>query len=376
MKATFVSNFLNHHQIPFCEEMRTLVDEFYFIATECGSNQGYQTSTSAEYLIDYTTDTEIAKNVIISADVVIFGACPDDLIAMRMEKNKLSFLYSERFFKKGTWHRFIPHTKKKVINRIVKYSDKNMYVLCASAYLPYDLNLLGFPVSKCYKWGYFPNVQTTKCSMEKNESTILWTGRMLKWKHPEIAIYIAERLKKNGYIFSLDMIGDGEEFDNIRQMVEQKNLADCVKMHGSMTHDQLMEKMSASAIFLGTSDFKEGWGAVLNEAMGNGCAVVVSHAAGSTPFLVNNGENGLIFKSKCIKQAYDAVKYLLDNSEERQKMGENALQTITQLWNYRTAAKRFVKFATELLEKGQCDPYEEGPLCVGQIMKENWLRGH
>ena len=35
MKIAFFSNFLNHHQLPFCQEMiKILNDDFIFIATE------------------------------------------------------------------------------------------------------------------------------------------------------------------------------------------------------------------------------------------------------------------------------------------------------------------------------------------------------
>ena len=49
--------------------------------------------------------------------------------------------------------------------------------------------------------------------------------------------------------------------------------------------------MEKSEIFLFTSDKGEGWGAVLNESMNSACAVVASHAIGSVPFLLKDGEN-------------------------------------------------------------------------------------
>ena len=87
MKIVFVSNFLNHHQIPFCEEIKTLCDEFYFIAMENGGVGGYQVSQEREYVIDYKVETKRAENEILSADAVIFGASPDSLVNLRMKEN-------------------------------------------------------------------------------------------------------------------------------------------------------------------------------------------------------------------------------------------------------------------------------------------------
>ena len=120
MKIVFVSNFLNHHQIPFCEEIKTLCDEFCFIAMENGGVGGYQVSQEREYVIDYKAETKRAENEILSADAVIFGASPDSLVNLRMKENKLSFIYSERIFKKGTWRRVIPKTRKHIKNRYIK----------------------------------------------------------------------------------------------------------------------------------------------------------------------------------------------------------------------------------------------------------------
>lgn len=38
----------------------------------------------------------------IKCSVVIYGSCPNELIQIQMNENKLSFLYTERFLKKGS----------------------------------------------------------------------------------------------------------------------------------------------------------------------------------------------------------------------------------------------------------------------------------
>lgn len=360
MKVIFVSNFLNHHQIPLCDELQKRCDEFWFIATEKGQSQGYQKSTEAEYVIDYETDKDLAERQILEADAVIFGACPDSLVDLRMKEDKLSFVYSERFLKKGEWRRFIPRTRKKIINRVVKHKDKNLYVLCASGFLTKDLGYFGFPKEKCYKWGYFPKVPCEK-ARGKKENSILWAGRMLSWKHPEIPILVAEKLRKKGYNFTLNIVGEGPEKEELSQMITAKELQHCVKLLGSKNHNELMEIMAEHEIFMFTSDRYEGWGAVLNEAMGNGCATVSSDAIGSVPFLIKNGKNGLTFKSKNFRDAYKKVAMLLENKEMIKKTGQNAQEDIEKLWNYKIAAQRLICLIEELNKTKNAEIYTEGP---------------
>ncbi len=375
MNIIFVSNFLNHHQIPFCKKMIELCDNFNFIATQAGGSQGYQTTTDAPYVINYNSENKNkVEDMIINADAVIFGACPNELIELRMRDNKLSFLYSERFLKKGLWRRFIPTTRKKIEDRIVKYKNKNMYVLCASAYLSYELSLLNFPVEKCFKWGYFPNTKSSE-NVSKKKNTILWAGRMLDWKHPEIAINIAERLCKDGYDFEMNIVGEGPQYSVVSDLINQKNLNEKVKLIGSKSHDELMDMMAESEIFLFTSDFKEGWGATLNEAMSNACAVVASCAAGSVPYLIKDGKNGLIFKVNDSNDAYEKVKFLLNNEEGRKEISSNAVYTIASLWNYEVAAERFVQTVKLLDENKNTDLFSDGPMSKAEVIKNSWYKG-
>ena len=316
MKIVFVSNFLNHHQLKFCENIISRGNDFSFIATENITNVRYQTTTETEYVVHWFKEDEklFAEKLIVDADVAIFGACPNSLIKLRMDQNKLSFFYAERFFKKGTWRRFIPQTRKGVKDRIIQYKDKNIYILCASAYLPLDMKLLGFPENKFYKWGYFPEVKKyddiDNLISHKRTNSILWVGRLIDWKHPDIAISLAKMLKNNGYDFTLNIVGNGDMEESLIKDIKENDLDENVKLLGRMSPEKVRQQMEKAEVFLFTSDFKEGWGAVLNEAMNSGCAVCANHAAGSTPFLIEDGKTGCIYKNGDINDIYNQDKTL------------------------------------------------------------------
>lgn len=378
MNLIFVTNILNHHQYALCEAFKKHFEDFKLITTEKTQGIGYQTAKDADFVLHYENgvNKESIEKLICDADAVIFGACPNSLIEMRMRENKISFLYSERFFKKGTWRRFIPSTRKVLEDRIAKYRNKNMYVLCASAYLPYDLNLLGFPVEKCFKWGYFPDTKEYDIEAllnQKNSTThkILWVGRMLGWKHPDDAVGLAERLKKAGIDFELNLVGDGILRKKLEDTVSDKGLSNCVHILGSKTPEEVRQYMEQASIFLFTSDRNEGWGAVLNEAMNSGCAVVTSHAIGSVPFLINDGENGLIYQSGDINDLCAKVIYLIDNAEKRAKLGNKAYSTIADSWNAEIAAERFKQLVEAISGKEKTDLFQEGPCSKAEVLKDN-----
>lgn len=371
MQLVFVSNFLNHHQIPLCESFSSRCDSFYFIATESVSNIGYQKASAAAYVLNYFEEENHAQceQLICEADAVIFGACPNHLIALRMQKHKLSFLFSERFFKKGTWRRFIPSTRKKVTERIVQYKNEPMYVLCASAYLSHDLALLGYPTEKCYRWGYFPAVKRYEdvdaffaCKRENEVPHILWAGRLLDWKHPEKPISVAKQLKKDGYRFAMNLIGDGELETDLQRQIADNALQDCVKLLGSMTPDKVRVQMEKANIFLFTSDRHEGWGAVLNESMNSGCAVVANRAIGSVLYLLKHGENGYIYDNE--NELYDSVKMLLEHRETQEQFGREAYHSMLEMWNAEMAAERLLQMVGDIQAHGASTRFHDGPCSV------------
>jgi len=179
-------------------------------------------------------------------------------------------------------------------------------------------------------------------------------------KHPEKAVLVMKRLKENGFDCTLDFIGDGPIHEEIRTMVNSLRLDDRIKFLGSISPSKVREYMEKANIYLFTSDRQEGWGAVLNESMNSGCAVVASQAIGSVPFLIKHGENGFIYKDNDINDLYSKVGILVKDADLRTKLGANAVRTMEELWNPKVAAERLVEFCNGLLNE-EIIRFKDGP---------------
>jgi glycosyltransferase involved in cell wall biosynthesis len=129
--------------------------------------------------------------------------------------------------------------------------------------------------------------------------------------------------------------------------------------------------MEKANIYLFTSDRQEGWGAVLNESMNSGCAVVVSQAIGSVPFLIKHGENGFIYKDNDINDLYSKVEILVKDADLRTKLGTNAVRTIEKLWNPKVAAERLVTFCNGLLNE-EIIRFKDGPCSKAEIISQKY----
>ena len=383
MKVVFVSNYFNHHQQAFCDEMvKHLDDNFIFIATSVMREDRKQLGYGVSSKPDYVLEAHLSENdyincceIINTADVVIAGSVSERMLKKRIQSNLLTFRYQERLFKSNI--SFARHLINSLHWLVNNPKNKNIHLLCASAYTSYDYSKIGLFKTSAYKWGYFPQTNTYDISeliRQKNKTKILWCGRLIPYKHPEYAIEIASRLKNKGYDFSLDFIGIGELESNLKIKVKEYNLENFVTFLGSKKPEKVREHMEKSSIFIFTSDFEEGWGAVLNEAMNSGCAVVASHAIGSVPFLLDNKINGLIFENGNVDNLFVKVKYLLDNPDETIKLGINAYNTISKEWNAQTAAERLLEMIREINLTGQCKLFSNGPCSKAEILRNNWFK--
>lgn len=381
MKVAFFSNFLNHHQLPFCEEMWKLTKgNFTFVATEPIPQErlqmGYADMNNAFSFVLRTYESAEAEvtaaNLAQDCDVIVTGSAPEKYTIDRIKNNKLTFRYAERIYKCGLWRALYPKEFNYIHEHHTKYKDNPLYMLCSSAYTAWDYAIQGAYRDKTFQWGYFPETilhndieqmisqkwgqQATPHSVPR----ILWAGRLLSWKHPEVAVIVAQELKKRGFDFTLDIIGIGELESKLRQQIQKKQLQDCVHMLGAMKPADVRKHMEQADIFLFTSDFHEGWGAVMNESMSSGCAVVASHAVGSVPFLIRDGENGFIYKNGDQHALNTAVQALLEKPELRRRLGIQAYRTIAETWNAKTAAGRFMTLCESIQENKEI-PFTTGP---------------
>lgn len=387
MKITFYSNFMNHHQLPFALALDGMADvEYHFVACEPIEDEklklGYEDMNKKyDFIIcpyESAEQAAFAEKLAQESDVIIIGSAPHKYKALRMERNLLTFGYTERFFKQGLWRSIVPITRYHLHKSFGQYKDKNFYMLCSSAYTSYDLSIIGFPSEKCFKWGYFPPVKEhdiNRLISGKKNNTLLWVGRFLDWKHPEKAVRVAKKLKEEGIDFCLNMIGTGAYEERIKTLIAKYRLENYISLLGSMSPEKVRMHMEESSIFMFTSDFHEGWGAVLNEAMNSGCACVASHAIGSVPFLIDDKKNGFIYKNDDFDDFYNKIEFLLKNDDVRKKTSRNAYMTIKNEWNETIAAKRFFEIAKTLLEKESIDFFKKDICSKAEIFKNNWYRG-
>ena len=389
MKIVFYSVVLNHHQACVADEFyRLLGADYAFVETiNLGDTKGATEDYSKRpYLIrawesetKYQEAMELART---AACCVFSGVDALPFQRERLRLNRLSFDMSERWLKRGLMNVASPAIFKMLWTYYREgWKHTPLYKLCCSAFAKDDQYRLGTYRSKCYKWGYFIHVDYPKVEASPDVSTssstpLLWCARYLKLKHPELPVLLAHRLKEKDYRFTLNMYGSGEYEEATRRLVQELQVDDVVQLKGNVPNAELMAAMQQHAIFLFTSDRNEGWGAVANESMSCGCALVGSEAIGSVPYLVQDGLNGCIFRAPRTDSTFDhpdaealdsltgKVEDLLQHPDKLLRIRQTGQQAVQQLWSPRHAAESLLQLIADL-SNGKETSIAEGPCSKG-----------
>lgn len=380
MTITMVSNYINHHQIPLSDALYCeLGEQYHFIQTEPMEEERVKMGwgagiASCPYLVQYYEQPEYAKKLIMESDIVIFGGVEEEsYIVDRLRAGKIVIRSSERLYKSGQWKAISPRGLIKKYHDHTQYRKDNVYLLCDGGYVASDFHIVRAYPNKMFTWGYFPKVEKYQLEQlfvdkEHEITELLWTGRFVDFKRPWEIPQLAARLKKDGIEAHITFIGGGEYAEKVLPEIAKQHLEDMITHMDFQPPQVIREYMKQSNIYLFNSDYGEGWGAVANEAMNSGCALVANHAAGATPSLCVDGENALVYRNGDFEEFYQCVVRLIKDKELREKLGRNAYQTMTGMWNAEHAARCLLKQCERMVQGKEIVFEKEGPMSKAPII--------
>ena len=387
LTVTFVSNYINHHQIPFCEALRKqLGSGFVFVQMEDMEEErrrmGWEDrSLELDWVIRWKENRREAEREIESCDLLLAGWVPEiqELLAKRLRVHRPVFQISERIYKDGQWKAISPRGLISKYQAFTRYRREPYFLLCAGAYVASDYHLVGAFPDKMYRWGYFPPLEVYEEGKPpirhrggKDAAQLVWAGRFVGFKHVEQVLFLADRLQRDRRNFVLHILGDagiGNEkaAEEAHRYVTEHGLEDAVVFHGFCTPEAVRDVMESSDIFVFTSDHGEGWGAVLNEAMNSGCAPVANAQAGAVPYLVQNGVNGYIYADGDFEDLVAKTERLIDDTQLCERFAATSWRAVAACWNAEVAAKRFLAFGEKALD--YCE--ERRRRLAGGVRREN-----
>jgi len=149
--------------------------------------------------------------------------------------------------------------------------------------------------------------------------TLLFVGRLKKYKRVDLAIDALEMLVKQNVDAELHVLGEGDERSALEAHVRRRGLEDRVKFLGYVTESEKREALRSAWVHVLTSE-KEGWGIANLEAAACGTPSVASDSPGLRESVVD-GKTGLLVPHGSAQALAAAVQTLIGAPDRGAGMG-------------------------------------------------------
>jgi glycosyltransferase involved in cell wall biosynthesis len=161
---------------------------------------------------------------------------------------------------------------------------------------------------------------------------LLSVGRLVPFKGFAMLMAACAELKKRGFDFQCQIIGDGPLRQDLEEAISRCDLGEKIRIAGEQSEQQVLEALRTCDVFVLASETDERGASdvfptVIAEAMASAKPVVSTTVAG-IPELVAHQETGLLVPPKDPMAFADAIERLARDEKLRRKLGRAGRQRI------------------------------------------------
>ena len=272
----------------------------------------------------------------------IYNCDSNVVISSRIDFTKLLNRYGNNLAVKVA-EEHVYHNNSKKYFKLLKKSMKNInYLIPASKYLYDDYEKLFKNENVIVK--YIPQIfgdiplNKSKC----NNYNIVSVGRLSKEKGYDDLIKVFDLVHKKNKEIKLIIVGDGDEKENLENLVSQYKLNKYIKFTGFLTQDKLKDVYINSSLYVMTS-LEESFGLVLLEAMSYGIPCIAFDSALGAKEIIDD-KSGILIKNRNLVEMADTICNYFD--------GKYKFNISDKIQNYSYDNVKYVwkKFIDDILE--------------------------
>lgn len=161
---------------------------------------------------------------------------------------------------------------------------------------------------------------------DRDSHLILAVGRTDIQKNYSMLIRSFEKLHQSYPKYRLEIWGNrniSEEGEKLHVLIKEIGASDYISINGRT--DDMANLYGKAYMFVMSSDY-EGLSNALIEALCSGLPVVSTKVSGATD-VIQNGQNGILVDVGDCEGFYKAMKWLIDNPKETQRISESAFNS-------------------------------------------------
>jgi colanic acid/amylovoran biosynthesis glycosyltransferase len=175
------------------------------------------------------------------------------------------------------------------------------------------------------------------CKPHENESIIISVGRFTGKKAPDLVIKAFHLVLKKHPKAKLQMVGNGELFEEAKLLIKELGLESQITLHGVKSPDEISELLSRAKIFVQHSlrppnGDSEGTPNTVLEASATGLPIVSTQHAGIKEAVVH-GVTGFLVPERDIEGMAEYICTLLDDVAMQERFGMAARQHMEKNYN-------------------------------------------
>ena len=176
---------------------------------------------------------------------------------------------------------------------------------------------------------------------------ILSVGRLTEKKGFAYLIRACASLKKEGYDFFCEIVGDGPDLRELESLIQEIGLSGLVKLSGALPVEEVFAKYSKASLFalpccVTEEGDRDGIPNVILEAMAFALPVVSTDVSG-VPEVVHPQETGLLVESRNVEQLSSAIATLLTDPEQARWLGQNEAEFVHQEFDIRRNVRNLTR---------------------------------
>jgi glycosyltransferase involved in cell wall biosynthesis len=183
----------------------------------------------------------------------------------------------------------------------------------------------------------FAIVASARCKQRKETIDVLFSGQLIERKGVDVLVRAFVRVCHQIPELRLHILGVGPALQALTKLVPVE-LLDRIKFLGFQQPDSMPEIFAAADAFVLPSRH-DGWGVVVNEALGAGLPIIVSDRVGARD-LVEHGRNGLITRAGDVDSLASALLRLGRSGELRRTYGRVSMLKAPQ-WGLSEGVNRW-----------------------------------
>jgi glycosyltransferase involved in cell wall biosynthesis len=173
---------------------------------------------------------------------------------------------------------------------------------------------------------------------------IVAVGRLAKEKGYDFLIRAAYQILRSGEKIEVEIVGDGEQLNSLKSLVNTLGVADIVRFRGWLTPDEVRLAMKEAAVLVHPSPhLGDGVPNVIKECIALGTPVIATAVAGM-PELLGNGKNGMLVPPQDVRALAVAIQKMLADPDLQKNYSKTARQFAEEHFDLRVNGKRLAEF--------------------------------